>query len=152
MDVLNGRTALICEDEWHTATLLRMVLEKAGMRVVGVVSDGRECAGEVLRERPDVVLMDINLPNVDGTDITRRILATDQCYQPCVIMVTAYADEGHQDEARDAGADAYVLKPFNIPDLIDHIGRLLVSEQCGNPFTPAPGSEERNHANGRDRS
>ncbi len=131
MDELQGRTALICEDEWHTATLLRKVLEKAGMRVLGVVGDGRECVKEALRERPDVVLMDINLPNLEGPDVTRQILATSKRYQPCVIMVTAYADEGHQDEARDAGAAAYVLKPFNIPDLIDHIGRLLAGTGCG---------------------
>ena len=148
MDALQGRTALICEDEWHTAALLRKVLEKAGMRVLAVINDGQDCAGEVLRERPDLVLMDINLPNVEGTDVIRRILSSDEGYQPCVIMVTAYADEDHQDEARDAGANAYVLKPFNIPDLIEHIGRLLSSADCGHPISPASGPEELNYSNG----
>jgi DNA-binding response OmpR family regulator len=104
---------------------LKRLLEREGYQVVAVAKDGRDSVGEVLRERPDIVLMDINLPNLDGIEATRRILCTYATYQPCVIMVTAYDDEDHRLRAMAVGASGYVVKPFEPKQLVSEILRSL---------------------------
>ena len=133
---LIGRTALICEDESITAGYLKLVLKKAGMRVIGVVADGESCVAEVLRKRPDLVLIDINLPaDIDGTEAARRIFLTSRVYRPCVIMVTAYADEEHRQEALDAGVNGYVVKPFTPHGLLEEITSVMKSPHCSSEET-----------------
>ena len=124
------KTVVLCEDEAVTIMQLKRLLEREGYQVVAVAKDGRDSVGEVLRERPDIVLMDINLPNLDGIEATRRILSTYATYQPCVIMVTAYDDEDHRLRAMAAGACGYVVKPFEPPQLVSEIVR-SVHDRCG---------------------
>ena len=119
------KTVVLCEDEAATLFQLKKLLERDGFDVVAVATDGRDSVDQVLRERPDVVLMDINLPNMDGIEALRRIMGTYHSYQPCVIMVTAYGDEKHRAEAMEAGACGYVVKPFNPRELVNIIRTAL---------------------------
>ena|SRR5687767_6774997 len=119
------KTVVLCEDEAATLFQLKKLLEHEGFEVVAVATDGRDSVDQVLRERPDVVLMDINLPNMDGIEATRRIMGTYHTYQPCVVMITAYGDEEHRAEAMAAGACGYVVKPFKPQELVDLITRVL---------------------------
>ena len=130
---LKGKSVVICEDEGHTLMYLARTLKRAGMKVLACVTDGRESVDEILRERPDVVLMDIKLPNLEGTEAIRRILATYATYRPCIVMITAYGDEGHRRESAEAGAHGFVDKPFGAKEILAELRRVLESEACGLP-------------------
>ncbi len=131
VDVLRGRTVIICEDEWAMATYLKVIMKKAGMRVIDVVADGKSCVDEVLRKRPDLVLIDINLPaDMDGTEAARQIFLTSRVSRPCVVMVTAYTDDEHRQEAQDAGVDGYVVKPYLPNNLVEQIRAAMETNQC----------------------
>ena len=118
---LETRTVVLCEDEAATVVHLKKILEREGFRVVAISTDGRDAVDQVLRERPDVVLMDINLPNMDGIEATRRILGTYRTYRPCILMVTAYSDDDHRTRAMEAGASGYIVKPYSPEELIAQV-------------------------------
>ena len=122
---IEAKTVVLCEDEAATLIHLRKLLEREGFRVVAMSTDGRDSVDQVLRERPDVVLMDINLPNMDGIEATRRIMSTYHTYQPCVVMVTAYDDDQHKDAALAAGASGYIVKPYSGRALMDKVWRAV---------------------------
>ncbi len=129
MDALEGKTVVICEDEWATTNILTMILSKVGLNVVGVVADGESCVSEVLLKKPDLVLIDINLPQkMDGAEAARQILSTSEATRPVVIMITAYGDEKHRQEALDAGVNGYVVKPFQPRELLEYIRFVMEAE------------------------
>lgn len=93
--------------------LVRM-LKRAGLEVVGAVNNGRAGVELVLREKPDIVLMDIRMPIMDGLEATRRIMAD---YPVCIVMLTAFADAEVREEGRKAGSTGFMLKPVTSPTL-----------------------------------
>lgn len=97
---------------------LRRILTQAGLVVAAVVGDGQAGVEAVLRERPDLVLMDIRMPIMDGLEATRRILAE---YRVCVVVLTAYAVEEYRQEAAELGACGYVLKPIMAQNLLPQL-------------------------------
>src|SRR5687768_907674 len=109
---LIGKTVVICEDEGSTLMQLARTVKKAGMIVVASVTDGEEAVNQILRERPDFVLMDIKLPGIEGTEAIRRIHATYATYRPAIIVVTAFGDDEHRRQSAAVGADGFVEKPF----------------------------------------
>src|SRR5438132_200559 len=132
---LAGTTAAVCEDEAATILQVKSILEREGLRVVSISTMGYGAIDSILRERPDVVLMDIKLPDLDGIEATRRILETYHSYQPVVIMVTAYGDEAHRQRAVEAGARGYLTKPFTAQELIRELHKAL-EEDPGKPAMP----------------
>jgi CheY-like chemotaxis protein len=119
--VLAGKRVVIVEDEGVTQLQLQMILRRTGMLVVGTAATGDEAVGVVLREKPDLVLMDVKMPGeVDGLEATRQILSQ---YSVCVVMLTAY-DE-HRDLATEIGASGYVLKPITSQTLVPDIQTAL---------------------------
>lgn len=102
----------IAEDNWLTPMVLRTELEAHGYEVVGVATNGTDTLELCRRERPDVVLMDIRMPGVDGVEATRVLL--EEC-PACVVMVTG--DAGLSQASEEAGAMGYLVKPF-LPDEI----------------------------------
>ena len=116
--LLHGKRVVVCEDEGITQLQLRRVLTRAGMQVVGAAINGQEAVDIVLRERPDLVLMDIYMPLIDGLEAARRILET----QPvCIIMLTAFSDEDYLRRAQEVGASGYVVKPITGDTLLPQI-------------------------------
>ena len=107
-DNLAGKRVVIVEDEGITQMQLRKVLTWAGLEVVGSASDGQAGVEIVLRERPDLVLMDINMPVMNGLEAAERIL--EKC-SVCILMLTAYPDETFREQARRIGTSGYLLKP-----------------------------------------
>ena len=101
--------AVICEDEGMTILLLRQALTKAGYAVVGETDNGLKAVELVSQLKPDFIMMDINLPGLSGIEAIRRILA--ERAMP-VIMLTAYSDSQNVEEAIEAGACAYLVKPI----------------------------------------
>ncbi len=114
--VLTGKRIVIVEDEGVTQLQLRRSLTRAGMVVAGAANNGQDGIEVVLRERPDLVLMDIRMPGaLDGLEAARRILTQ---YRVCIVMLTAYAVEEYQARAREIGACDYLLKPIGTETLL----------------------------------
>ena len=110
----NGNTplrALLVEDEGMTVLLLKRALTNAGFEVVGIVSDGDEAIVAARLLQPDFILMDINMPRMNGIEATRQIYRE----RPTpIIMLSAYLDDATRQRAADAGACAYLVKPIAI--------------------------------------
>lgn len=102
---------LICEDEEFTAKLLETSLPKLGFEVVGVVDNGEDAVKEAERLQPDIILMDIRMPQLDGITATERIMSSPN--PVAIIMVTAYNDQDLVEGALRAGASGYLIKPVS---------------------------------------
>ena len=115
---LVGKRAVIVEDEGITQLQLRRILQREGLEVVGMASDGKEGVEMVLAERPDLVLMDIRMPVMDGLEATERILAE---YRVCIVMLIAFSDEEYRKRAEVLRTCGYVLKPITAESLRPHL-------------------------------
>ena len=106
------RRVLVVEDQEDNRAILRDLLAHAGYEVVEV-GDGAQALPAATAHRPDVILMDIQLPILDGYEATRRIKADPALKHIPIIVITSYALSGDETQARAAGCDAYVAKPFS---------------------------------------
>ena len=106
--LLQGKRVVIVEDEGLTQMLLRRAVVKAGLQVVGMAGNGKEGVEIGLRERPDIILMDIRMPIMDGLEAAALILAE---YRVCIVMLTAFSTEEFRDKALQIGAAGYINKP-----------------------------------------
>jgi two-component system, cell cycle response regulator DivK len=115
---------LVVEDNPKNLKLLRDVLDHSGYHVVGATTgeDGARLAGEV---EPDLILMDLQLPGIDGAEALRRIRSTAQGASVPVLAVTAFAMDVDRSRALDSGFDGYVQKPLNVRDLLRQVRDLL---------------------------
>jgi len=120
---------LIVEDEEDVAELLRYNLQKQGYRTV-VASDGEQALRAVQYGDPDLVLLDIMLPEMDGWAVCRIIRESERGASLPVIMVTALSMEEARVQGLRLGADDYVTKPFSLPELLLRIRRLLDRDQA----------------------
>lgn len=117
--VLVGKRVVVVEDEGVTQMQLRRMLKNAGLKVVASAISGEQGVETVLRERPDIVLMDIRMPgSFDGLEAARRILAE---YSVCIIMLTAFSDEEYRTQAEAVKVCGYILKPVTTESLIPQI-------------------------------
>src|SRR5579871_4514453 len=107
--ILVGKRIVIVEDEGMTQMQLRKMLAHAGLNVVGSATNGKEGVEVILREQPDLVLMDINMPQMNGLEATKIVMET---HKTCIVILTAYSDESHRQQAEEAGARGYLLKPI----------------------------------------
>jgi len=117
-------TILIADDYDDNRELLRLMLAADGYRV-REARDGRECVAEARAEAPDLALIDLSMPELDGWGALAELRADPQTRSiPCV-AVTAFAAEQDRRRALDAGFDAYISKPFRSRDILELVGRLL---------------------------
>jgi two-component system cell cycle response regulator DivK len=119
------RTILIVEDSEDARYFMRLELEQLGYRVVEA-EDGEKAVEVAERERPDIILMDLSLPVMDGIAATAKIRSSDGLAKVPVIAVTAHQETDFRADAKAAGFDAYVTKPIDIPWLSELIQGLLV--------------------------
>lgn len=103
---------LVVEDTEDNRRIMRDLLTGAGYELVEAV-DGPAGWAMAVAERPDLILMDIQLPEMDGYEVTRRIKADPELRHIPVIAVTSYALSGDELKSREAGCDAYIAKPFS---------------------------------------
>ena len=113
-----ARTVVIAEDEAIVRLDLREMLEEEGYLVVGEAGRGDEAVDLVHKHRPDLVILDIKMPGMDGLAAARAI-ASEQ--QTAVLILTAFSQRDLVDQARDAGALAYLIKPFQKEELLPAI-------------------------------
>jgi two-component system cell cycle response regulator DivK len=110
----------VVEDQEDNRRILRDLLTNAGFEMIEA-ENGAEAVASVQARRPDLILMDIQLPILDGYEATRRIKANPDLKSIPIIVVTSYALDGDEDKARLAGCDDYVAKPFSPRQLLAKI-------------------------------
>jgi two-component system cell cycle response regulator DivK len=115
-----GKRILVIEDHEENRRLLRDLLTSFGYELVEAVT-GEDGVIAAENERPDLILMDIQLPGIDGYETTRRIKANSALNSIPVIAVTSYALSGDDIKAFAAGCDGYVTKPFDPAELLAKI-------------------------------
>lgn len=111
---------LLVEDNDENWDMLSRRLIRRGFDVVRA-SDGQEAVDKAATDAPDVILMDVNLPVMDGLEATRRIRAQPQGAALRIIALTAHALVGDRNKAAEAGADDYHTKPVDLPLLLEQI-------------------------------
>ena len=115
---------LIVEDNEMNRDMLSRRLQRRGYQVF-VATDGAAGVEAATRHRPDLVLMDMSLPVVDGWEATRRIRADVATAGIPIIALTAHAMAGDREKAIAAGCDDYDTKPIDLPGLLEKIDRLI---------------------------
>jgi two-component system cell cycle response regulator DivK len=115
---------LIVEDNKIDLRLLRDILEVHGYETLQT-DDALEAINLTWANHPDLILMDIQLPDISGLEVTRRLRDDDRSKEIPIIAVTAFAMEWHEREALDSGCDAYLSKPITILRLLDAIEPFL---------------------------
>ncbi len=119
-----SKRILVIEDQEDNRRIVRDLLTSAGYDMIEAVT-GEEGVTLAEAHRPDLILMDIQLPGLDGYEATRRIKANAALRQIPIIAVTSYALSGDDAKAREAGCDAYVTKPFSPRALLATIREYL---------------------------
>lgn len=120
----NQVTVLVVEDHDDSRQMMKIMLELDGFRVF-TAATGREAVERMNTTEPDLVLMDLNLPDVDGLTVTRRIRQLSGGRKPKIIALTAYDTSDSRDRARAAGCDEFLLKPVSFERLEAVACRLL---------------------------
>jgi two-component system, cell cycle response regulator DivK len=115
-----SKRILVVEDQEDNRQILRDLLTSVGYEVIQA-ENGEEGLATAARERPDLILMDIQLPLLDGYEVTRRIKADPALRAIPIIAITSYALSGDEGKARGAGCDAYVTKPYSTRALLAKI-------------------------------
>ncbi len=124
---------LIIEDEEHIVELIKFNLESNGYKV-SYAFNGRDGIKRVEMEKPDLVLLDLMLPEVDGIDVCNRIKNNRELKQIPIIMLTAKSSETDKIIGLEIGADDYITKPFSIRELLTRIKVILRRYQNTQPF------------------
>ncbi len=119
-----SKRILVVEDHEDNRRILRDLLTTAGYELIEATT-GEDGLALAEIHRPDLILMDIQLPGLDGYEATRRIKANPVLKQIPIIAVTSYALSGDDTKAREAGCDAYVSKPFSPRALLVKIREYL---------------------------
>jgi len=119
-----SKRILVIEDTEDNRQIIRDLLSSVGYELIEAV-DGAAGVALALKERPDLILMDIQLPEIDGYEATRRIRAIPELARTPIIAVTSYALSGDEAKTREAGCDGYVAKPFSPRQLLAKVREFL---------------------------
>jgi two-component system, OmpR family, response regulator MtrA len=115
---------LIADDDADILSLVRAVLERAGNEVISV-GDGAQALASVTERKPDLAVLDISMPEVDGLEVLRRLRADSATSELPVVLLSARAQEADVKRGFELGASAYVKKPFSPRELADRVAELL---------------------------
>ena len=123
-----SKKILIVEDNPRNLGVILMTLRGRGYTLLEAV-DGEEALKAADRENPDLILMDIQLPKIDGLEVTRRLRQIPAFSHVPIIALTAYAMKGDEERITGAGCDAYLTKPFHIHELRSMVAEMLLSRK-----------------------
>ena len=114
------KTVLIVEDNELNMKLFHDLLEAHGYKTVGT-RNGTEAIGLARKHRPDLILMDIQLPEVSGLEVTKWIKEDDELKSIPVVAVTAFAMKGDEERIREGGCEAYLSKPISVAKFLETV-------------------------------
>ena len=117
-------TVLYVEDNEYNRKIVRQLLSRTTYRLVEAV-DGESGLAMARQERPDLVLMDVQLPNMSGLDVTRALRSDSTTAGIPIIMVTSFALSGDDQKAMAAGASAYLAKPYSPRELLALVRKFI---------------------------
>jgi twitching motility two-component system response regulator PilG len=132
---MSKKEILIVEDEESLLKLQSLLLTSRGYQVQGV-TDGKLALARVADKKPDLVLLDVMLPEIDGFEVCRRIKGEETTKNIPVIMVTSKKSREDMARGEQAGADWYITKPFKSAMLVEAVQRLLSGERRPLPCLP----------------
>src|SRR6188474_3847309 len=119
---------MVVEDEIDVANLVKHALERGGDANVEIVGSGAAALQSVSKASPDLLILDLNLPGLDGTEVCRILRSRPGSSQLPIIMLTARTDESDRVLGLDLGADDYVSKPFSVRELLARVRAQLRRE------------------------
>lgn len=120
-----AKAVLLVEDNAHNRKIFSGMLTHAGLRVVEA-EDGHQALAAVAADPPDLILMDLSIPGIDGWECTRRLKADPKTKAIPIIALTAHAMRGDEERALQAGCDGYLSKPISPKKVVE-----LVKERLG---------------------
>ncbi len=119
-----SHTVLLVEDNPHNRKIFSGMLTHSGFVVVEA-EDGHQALAAVERALPDVILMDLSIPGIDGWEVTRRLKADARTRAVPIIALTAHAMRGDEERARAAGCDHYLAKPISPKKVVAEVRKML---------------------------
>jgi CheY-like chemotaxis protein len=119
-----GKTILYVEDNEMNRQIVRDLLKRTSYTLVEA-NDGEAGVAKALEIKPDLILMDIQLPKISGLDATRRLRADPATANTPIVTITSFALSGDEQKAKEAGATAYLAKPYSPRDLLGLIRKIL---------------------------
>ncbi len=114
------KTILYVEDNEFNRKIVRQLLTRTSYRLIEA-TDGEAGVATALAERPDLIIMDIQLPKMSGLEATRQLAAAPETADVPIIVITSFALAGDEQKAKDAGASAYLAKPYSPRELLGMI-------------------------------
>jgi chemosensory pili system protein ChpA (sensor histidine kinase/response regulator) len=120
------RTVLLVEDTNEQRNLVAFFLELNGYQVV-VASDGIEGLAEARKSRPDLIMLDLGMPKMDGFQMMAELRADAALKDIPIVVISAWASPKHRERAEAAGADAFITKPFELSDILAAVQKFLPS-------------------------
>jgi len=121
---MSGKTVLYVEDNEFSLKMVRQLLARPSYRLIEA-TDGEMGVATALTELPDLSLMDIQLPKLSGLDATRRLRTDPKTAAIPIIVITSFALSGDDEKAKDAGASAYMAKPYSPRELLQMIRKFV---------------------------
>ncbi|MTI70769.1 MAG: response regulator transcription factor [Firmicutes bacterium] len=121
---MNYGKILVVDDEEHIVELIKFNLENGGYEVV-IAYDGNEAVEKAIKEKPNLVILDLMLPGIDGIEVCRKIKMNDDTKDTPIIMLTAKGEETDKVLGLEIGADDYITKPFSVRELMARIKAVL---------------------------
>ena len=119
-----SKTVLIVEDNELNMKLFNDLLQANGYDTVQTM-DGREALELVKKHVPDLILMDIQIPEISGLEVTKIIKADDELKDIPVVAVTAFAMKGDEEKIREGGCEGYIAKPISVPVFLETIAKFI---------------------------
>jgi DNA-binding response OmpR family regulator len=126
--------ALVVDDDKLLLRLVQLNLGKIGIKVL-MAEDGQEALRLAMQERPDVILLDIMMPRMDGYEVMRRLKSEKETRNIPVVMLTAKSNPSDRQRSREMGAVAYITKPFRLEELRGTVKR-VTKKYVGNDTPP----------------
>ena len=132
---MDNKTILLVEDNFDNRMIYRTILEHNGFTVVEAV-DGRAGLDSAREVRPDLILLDVSIPLIDGWEVTRQLKADPETSSIPIIAITAHALATDREKARAVGCDGYLAKPIEPRRVVEEVQRFLAAAGEGQPTEP----------------
>ncbi len=121
---MSAKTVLIVEDNDLNMKLFNDLLQAHGYNTIQTM-DGRDVLKLARENRPDLILMDIQLPEISGLEVTKMLKADDDLKSIPVVAVTAFAMKGDEEKIREGGCEGYIAKPISVPTFLETVSKHL---------------------------